>query len=288
MNKSWLFIALFVFLRPISDSFMSKQKIALVLSTGGARGIAHIGAIEELERHGFEISSIAGCSMGALIGAAHATGRLTECKELLLSLNKRKIFGLADMTLSRDGFLKGDRVMKTLSELIPDIAIEDLPIPYSAVATDILTEREVVINSGRLHDAVRASISIPILFRPFRRQGMALTDGGMINPLPLDRVTRTDGDILVGVMASLLPTEGDASFQQSPKKLNPFHLLTQSSTIMIQKIARLSIEHYRPDLLIPIPCRKYSIFQFHQSAGIIEEGVHMSRKAIQAYQDAHF
>ncbi len=265
---------------------MNKQKIALVLSTGGARGIAHIGAIEELERNGFEISSVAGCSMGALIGAAYACGRLQACKELLLGLDKRKMFGLADVTLARDGFLKGERVMQALSKILPDIAIEELPIPFSAVATDILTEQEVVIDSGRLYDAVRASISIPTVFRPFKYQGRTLTDGGMINPIPLDRVARTEGDILVGVMVSMLPAFETP--QPSTGSLNQFQMLTQSSTIMIQKIARLSIEHYRPDLLITIPCRQYSIFQFHQSKHIIEEGVRMSRKAIQAYRDTRF
>ncbi len=282
-SSSLILNFLITFEETILYPLMSKQKIALVLSTGGARGIAHIGAIEELERHGFEISSIAGCSMGALIGAAYATGQLPACKQLLLELDKRKMFGLADVTLARDGFLKGERVMRTLSGFIPDIAIEELPIPFSAVATDIQTEREVVINSGRLYDAIRASISIPMVFRPFRLQGMALTDGGMINPLPLDRVVRTEGDMLVAVMVSMLPMTGDESQHQPPQKLNPFHLLTQSSTIMIQKIARLSIEHYQPDLLISVPCRKYSIFQFHQSEGIIAEGVRMSRKAIEAY-----
>ena len=155
---------------------MGKQKVALVLSMGGARGIAHIGVIEELLRHNYEITSIAGSSMGAMVGAMYASGKLEECKEWLYSWDKRKMWELADLTLSRDGLVKGDRFIKELKEIIPDMNIEDLPIPYVAMATNIVCDQEVRFDSGSLHEAIRASISIPMLFRPLRKDGMVLVD----------------------------------------------------------------------------------------------------------------
>ena len=128
---------------------MDKQKVALVLSMGGARGIAHIGVIEELLRHNFEITSIAGSSMGAMVGAMYASGKMEECKEWLYSWDKRKMWELADLTLSRDGLVKGDRFIKELKQIIPDMNIEDLPVPYVAMATDIVRDQEVRFDSSR-------------------------------------------------------------------------------------------------------------------------------------------
>lgn len=140
---------------------MNKQKIALVLSMGGARGIAHIGVIETLLEYGYEITSITGSSMGAMVGAMYATDRLEACKEWLCSWDKRKMWQLADLTLSRDGLVKGDRFIRELKRIVPDIPIENLPLPYAALATDIANECEVKFTSGSLFHAIRASISIP-------------------------------------------------------------------------------------------------------------------------------
>ena len=170
--------------------FMEKQKISLVLSMGGARGIAHIGVIETLLEYGYEIASITGSSMGAMVGAMYATGRMTECKEWLCSWDKRKMFQLADLTLSRDGLVKGDRFIRELKQIVPDVPIESLPLPYAALATDILSEQEVKFTSGSLFDAIRASISIPMVFRPVRTEGRILVDGGLLNPLPLRHAIR--------------------------------------------------------------------------------------------------
>ena len=159
---------------------MDKQKVALVLSMGGARGIAHIGVIEELLRHNFEITSIAGSSMGAMVGAMYASGKMEECKEWLYSWDKRKMWELADLTLSRDGLVKGDRFIKELKQIIPDMNIEDLPVPYVAMATDIVRDQEVRFDRGSLHEAIRASISIPMLFRPLRKDGTSVA--GLIEP----------------------------------------------------------------------------------------------------------
>ena len=173
---------------------MKKRRVALVLAGGGARGVAHIGAIEELERQGFEISAVAGTSMGALVGGVYASGYLEPFKEWMRALDKYKVFSLVDFALSTEGLVKGDRVMEAMKELVPDVQIERMPVPFAAVAADLLTGDEVVLDSGGLYDAIRASISIPSVFRPVHRDGRVLVDGGTVNPLPLNRVRREEGD----------------------------------------------------------------------------------------------
>ena len=172
---------------------MKKRRVALVLAGGGARGVAHIGAIEELERQGFEISAVAGTSMGALVGGVYASGYLEPFKEWMRALDKYKVFSLVDFALSTEGLVKGDRVMEAMKELVPDVQIERMPVPFAAVAADLLTGDEVVLDSGGLYDAIRASISIPSVFRPVHRDGRVLVDGGTVNPLPLNRVRREEG-----------------------------------------------------------------------------------------------
>ena len=167
-----------------------KRRVALVLGGGGARGIAHIGAIGELERRGFEIAAVAGTSMGALVGGMYAAGHLEPFREWMCALDRYKVFSLVDFAFSSEGLVKGDRVIAAMKELVPDVRIERMPLPFAAVAADLLTGREVVLDSGGLYDAIRASISIPSVFRPVRRDGMVLIDGGTVNPLPLNRVRR--------------------------------------------------------------------------------------------------
>ena len=178
------------------------QNVALVLSSGGARGLAHIGAIEELEAEGYHITSIAGCSMGALIGGVYAAGKLEEFREWMKTIDRKKMLELTDFSLSLNHFVKGTRIIEAIMEFVPDVLIEELPIPYCAVATDWKAGREVVFREGSLFEAIRASISLPVFYEPVRRDGMILIDGGVTNPIPLNRVARHEGDILVGIDVS--------------------------------------------------------------------------------------
>ena len=246
---------------------MDKQKVALVLSMGGARGIAHIGVIEELLRHNFEITSIAGSSMGAMVGAMYASGKMEECKEWLYSWDKRKMWELADITLSRDGLVKGDRFINELKQIIPDMNIEDLPVPYVAMATDIVRDQEVRFDRGSLHEAIRASISIPMLFRPLRKDGMVLIDGGILNPLPLAHVKRIEGDILIAVDVNAPLDSGK-------------NLLTESSRMMMQQITRYQIERCQPDILIQMSGDTYDMLEFHHAASIVKTGVEVTRSVL--------
>ena len=178
------------------------RDVALALSSGGARGLAHIGAIEELEQQGYRIRSVAGCSMGALVGGMYAAGRLAEFKEWMQTVDRRKMLSLLDLSRSINHLVKGEKVIDALKEIVPDVAIEDLPVEYQAIATDWKNGREVVFSKGSLYDAIRASISLPLFFNPVRRGDMILVDGGVVNPLPLKQASSMAGDMLVAVNVS--------------------------------------------------------------------------------------
>ena len=175
----------------------NNKNVALVLSSGGPRGFAYIGAIEALEDHGYTITSIAGTSIGSLVGGIYAAGKLAEFKEWLYSLDAWEVFSLMDLSIGKNHFVKGEKVIDAIMEIVPNVKIEDMNIPYCAVATDLYTGREVVFDYGPLFRAIRASISIPSLFRPVKYGLTTLIDGAISNCLPLNRVKRTEGDLLV-------------------------------------------------------------------------------------------
>ena len=176
---------------------MKTKDVALVLSSGGPRGWAYIGAIEELESRGYRITSIAGTSIGSLVGGIYAAGKLSEIKEWLFSLDAWKVFDLIDISLSKNHLVKGDKVIGAIKEIVPEINIEDLDIPYKAIAADLYTGEEVIFDRGPLFEAIRASISIPSLFRPVKYGFRTLVDGGVVNTMPIDRVDRNGNDIVV-------------------------------------------------------------------------------------------
>ena len=176
----------------------SKKRVALALSSGGPRGFAYIGALEVLAERGYEVSAVAGTSIGALVGGVYAAGRLAEFKEWLLSLNTRKVFSLVDWSLSMNHLVKGEKIIEAIKEVVPSVKIEELPMPFSAVATNLYTGEEVVFEQGDLFSAIRASMSIPSLFKPVQYENTVLIDGHSSNCLPLNRVKREKGDLLVG------------------------------------------------------------------------------------------
>ena len=161
------------------------KTVSLVLGSGGARGLAHIGVIHWLEENGYRIKSISGCSMGALIGGIYAAGKLDDFEDWVRAVTRLDMVTMLDLSWSKSGLVKGDKIINRLTELVGDISIEDLPMAYTAVATDLSNEKEIWMNSGRLFDAIRASISLPLFFTPFRYQGVDLIDGGVLNPVPI-------------------------------------------------------------------------------------------------------
>ena len=286
------------------------KNVALVLSSGGARGLAHIGAIEELERRGYCITSIAGCSMGALIGAMYAAGKLAEVKEWMVQLDKKKILSLVDFSFSLNHLVKGEKVMDALKEIVPDVNIEDLPIPYAAVATDWNSGKEVVFKKGSLYEAVRSSISIPLFFNPVRKGEMLLVDGGLVNGLPLNRVARVKGDLLVGVnvsthdykeeklmsdiidkktLAKSLPAAIVKRIMdyQEGLGLNYMTLLSRTISIMLEQNTRQQIIISKPDIAVQVQMKRYGGNDYDKAAEISLIGENKMRKALNEYEQAH-
>lgn len=178
---------------------MANKNVALVLGSGGARGLAHIGAIEALQERGYKVTSVSGCSMGSIIAGMFCAGKLREAKEWFLSVDRQRILQLTDFSITGNSLVKGSKVIKALQDIVPECKIESLPIPLTLVASDLLTTDEVIFREGSLFEAMRASISIPLFFQPVQWQGRLLVDGGILNPLPLRQIQRNEGDILVAM-----------------------------------------------------------------------------------------
>ena len=183
-----------------------KKTVSLVLGSGGARGLAHIGAIQWLEENGYDIRSISGCSMGALIGGIYACGKLDVFEEWVRAISKLDIVLLLDVAWGKQGLVEGERIMTTLRELIGDRLIENLPIEFTAVASDILREKEVWLKRGSLFDAIRASIALPLFFTPFDLNGTQLLDGGILNPVPIAPTFEDDTDLTIAINLGAPPT----------------------------------------------------------------------------------
>ena len=280
------------------------KDVALVLSSGGARGLAHIGVIEELESQGYHITSIAGCSMGALIGGVYAAGKLPEFREWMKTVDRKKMLELTDFSLSLNHLVKGTRIIKAIMEFVPDLPIEDLPIPYCAVATDWKAGREVVIDKGSLFEAIRASISLPSFYEPVQRDDMILIDGGVTNPIPMNRVKRHEGDLLIGVdvsghdyKAQWEKQQKQLEMQKHDKSLkaklldmiipdniefNYYTLLSRTSSIMIRQNSLLMAELTKPDVLIDIQMSRYGGFDYDKSERLVAIGHNKARKALAA------
>ena len=268
---------------------MSKQKtVSLVLGSGGARGLTHIGVIEWLCQNNFDIRSIAGTSIGALIGGIHAAGKLNIYKDWVSALEKKDVIRLLDISFARQSLFKGDRIIDVLREMIGDFEIENLPVSYTAVATDMHAQREVWINHGSLFDAIRASIAIPSIFSPYKHQGKVFLDGSLVNPIPVGPTLndKTDLTIVVNLNGKVQESpidrtsvshksakSSDLSLSQkryhqgivdfinsissnnktsTARELSLLEIIAKSMDTMQSKIARFQLAAYSPDAVISI------------------------------------
>jgi NTE family protein len=276
------------------------KNVALVLGSGGARGLAHIGAIEALEERGYTITSIAGCSMGSIIAGMYAAGQLKQAKEWFLSVDKQLILRMMDINLlSGNSLVKGQRIIEELKTVVPDRPIEQLNIPCTIVASDMINTEEVIFRTGSLFEAVRASISIPLFFQPVQRGKRLLIDGGILNPLPLHAVQRTAGDILVAADISgkdSMPEEGtpNAPFKilegalekvQRLKRVNFFSILDRMSNMQIQQNTMLECQLYPPDVHAVMRQYAYNTFDFDKAEEIIAEGKRIMNNALDKYEE---
>jgi NTE family protein len=256
------------------------KTVSLVLGSGGARGYAHIGVIEELIAQGFEIRSVAGASMGALVGGIYAAGKLDEYRDWARGLHKFDVLRLLDWTF-RGGLIKGDRIIARLKDLIGDARIEQLPIPYTAVAVDILAQREVWFTRGPLFDAIRASIAIPTVFRPHHYEGRTLVDGGLLNPVPITPTLRDLTDCTIAVDLNAAPDDADAEpapdTNTDPGLLETF---ARSLDTVQATLTRFKLAAQPPDLVIAIPRNAGAFYEFHRAADLIELGRARTRAAL--------
>ena len=179
-----------------------KRRVSLVLGAGGARGYAHIGAIEVLHERGYEISAVTGSSMGALLGGIFAAGKLEAFADWALSLHQRDVLRMADISLTGSGVMRAERVLARVRELVGEQRIEDLAVPFTAVATDLLAGREVWFQRGPVDVAIRASIALPGIFTPVSLNGRLLADGGLMEPLPVAPAAAIPADLTVAVSLS--------------------------------------------------------------------------------------
>jgi len=183
------------------------KKVGLALGGGAARGLAHIGVLEVLDKEGVPVDMIAGTSAGAIVGALYAQGKsASQIKELALDTGWRRLVSLVDLTLPRSGFIEGRKIKNLLKSIIGDISFSELKIPLSCVATDISSGEEVVINDGSVLEGVRASISIPVIFTAVKWRDRYLVDGGLVNPVPVSTVRKMGADFVIAV--NVIPPMG--------------------------------------------------------------------------------
>ncbi len=297
------------------------KTISLVLGSGGARGYAHIGVIRALEEHGYEIKGIAGCSMGALIGGFYAAGKLDEFEDWARSLTYLECIKLIDISFLSDGAIRGDKVFKILADMLGDLEIQDLDMPYTAVATDLTNQKEVWFNTGPLERAIRASCAIPSLILPVVMDNRILVDGGVLNPLPIAASLSIHADAIFAVdLSAEVPMPGgkvvESELELASKKeeksewfshftqkafnlfdrkdkpaeevlnanLGKLGIMYQMFETMQASLTQYKIAGYRPDLLIKIPSQSASIYEFYRAEAQIELGYMITERALEAFE----
>jgi len=308
--------------RKMNNEIMStnaEKTVSLVLGSGGARGLAHIGVIHWLEENGFKIESISGCSMGALIGGVYAAGKLDVFEQWVNAITKVDIVTLLDLSWERTGLVKGDKIINTLIDLVGDQLIEDLPFSYTAIASDVNREKEIWITSGKLFDAIRASISLPLFFTPFNYRGVALIDGGVLNPVPIAPTFGDETDMTIAVNlggkvdikeekngaqssteeknGAQFPTGEDSSplkkkvssfierFKQTIKTTGKldwgvYDIANQAFDAMQSTIARQKLASYPPDYVIEIARNACGTLEFDRASEMIELGYRRAQESL--------
>ncbi|MEZ9320269.1 patatin-like phospholipase family protein [Vibrio sp. 10N.261.51.A3] len=281
------------------------KTVSLVLGSGGARGLVHVGIIRWLIEHGYQIKSISGCSIGALIGGVYAAGKLDEFEEWVTSIDQSDMAMMLDFSWQSSGMFKGDKIIDTLRGLIGEISIEDLPIPYTAVAANVADEKEVWLQSGSLFDAIRASISLPLFFTPHVINGEVLIDGGVLNPVPIAPTfsDKTDFTLAVNLggepemlqqetIPVSLPTKESnlhekvvhfidnlGSSVKSKMSFNfaAYDIANQAFDAMQSTIARQKLAAYPADITLEIPRNACGTLEFDRSQEMIDRGYHLAQ-----------
>lgn len=269
------------------------KRVALVLGAGGARGLAHVGVIEELQARGYQIDAVVGCSIGALVGGVYCAGRLPEFTQWTCSLTVREVFRLVDFAFGHPGFIKGDRVIATMKELVGEHLIEQLPTAFKAVATNLETRQAEWITNGDLFGAIRASIAIPMLLTPYWHQGHELVDGGLLAPLPVTGAKEFSGLRIIAVdvnaaSATHLVQESlivsNSEIRAVKARRNVIELMSRSLSTMHGYMAQVQLAENPPDLLISVPDDACSIYEFWRAREMIELGRQSARRVLDHFE----
>ena len=289
----------------------NNKNVALVLSGGGARGMAHIGVIDEIIKSGYQITSIAGTSIGSLIAGVYVSGKMDEFKDWVTQVTKFDVFKFMDFAISKGGFIKGEKIFNELKKFILDKNIEDLILPYAAVAVDIKNHKEIVFRSGPLRKAIRASVSIPTVLKPVFHNGLELVDGGVLNPLPIDCIKRNDGDLLIVVdlgadisypvpKSKKVTVEQETNYRKTMEFINEkwsvyfkndkqkrtgfFDLITESLYAMQMKLTQNTIKEHNPNMVVKISRKSCDLFEYHRSEELIQYGRKQFKKSLKEYK----
>ncbi len=297
----------------------SGTRVALALGAGGARGYAHLGVVAEIRQRGLEIVAVAGTSMGALVGGLVAAGQEDAFAQWAMALRQRDVLRLLDPKWRAGGAFNAEGVVAELESLLGDRLIEDLEVPFTAVATDLESHREVWFQRGPLVKAIRASIGIPGVFVPVMWNGRVLVDGGLLNPLPMDPTAATPADLTIGVSLqgrrTMRETHGpvvedsadvtadedgakvfrrlrgklgvggeSAGSKTDPSRAQPdlriADVMTLSWDAMQEMIARYRLAGQPPDVLVTVPANAARTLDFHRAAEMIELGRALTAKAL--------
>jgi NTE family protein len=256
------------------------RKVGLALSGGAARGLAHVGVLAVLEKEGIPVDMVAGTSMGAIIGAFYAQGKdIKQIEKAVMSLSRRRIMSLADLTLPRTGFIKGRRMKDWLKSIIGDVDFEDLKIPFACVATDIGTGEEVVIKQGSVVEGVRASVSMPVIFTPAKWQGRYLVDGGLVDPVPVSVLKEMGADLTIAVNVNPYITDrSQENKEQNLKAPNIFNIVMRTFNIMNYQAAMSGLQ--QADIAITPQVGHINPSNFHRARECILRGHRAARHAI--------
>ncbi len=289
--------------------------VALALGGGGARGYAHIGVIEEIERRGWQIVGVSGTSIGSIVGGLYLAGVLGESAEWARTFSRRDVLTALDPNPGRPGLVSIDRVIATIRDRIGPHFLEDLPAPFTAVAVDVLTHEEVWFTEGELLEAIRCSIAIPGVFPPVARDGRVLADGGLLNPVPTSALAGVDADVVVAVDlsgpdAGAPVSDGPGLFDSSLRLPNPLRGLEQVSgawrkvagrdepqgptstleiadvaiRIMQDEITRLRLEQAPADVTVCVPYDSCGVLDFHVAGPMIGLGRELAVAAFDAWE----
>ncbi len=248
-----------------------RPRVGLVLGSGAARGWAHIGVLRVLKAAGVQPDLVCGTSIGALVGASYAAGQIQRLDDWVVSMGVKQVWRLMDFRLS-GGVFKGERLMRYFSEELAPGPIENLGIPYGAVATAMATGTEVWLRSGPAVDAVRASIALPGMFTPVLHDGRWLVDGALVNPVPVSLARAMGADIVIAVDLNTDFARRQLVAKTQPSTPSMLEVITSSINVMQSRIARSRLAGEPPEVVITPRLGDIGLLDFHRGADAIAHG----------------